>query len=79
MLRIGELSRRSGVSVDVLRAWERRYGLLEPRRTGGGFRLYGDEDVARVQRMRAHLAAGLSAGQAAELARATPAEAPRAS
>ena len=33
LLRIGELSRRAGVSVELLRAWERRYGLLEPSRT----------------------------------------------
>ena len=32
-LRIGELSRRVGVSPELLRAWERRYGLLEPART----------------------------------------------
>src|SRR5215213_4723209 len=35
-LRIGELSRRTGVSPELLRAWERRYGLLEPERTEGG-------------------------------------------
>ena len=35
LLRIGELSRRSGVSPDVLRVWERRYGLLRPERTDG--------------------------------------------
>ena len=31
-LRIGELSKRSGVSPELLRAWERRYGLLKPAR-----------------------------------------------
>ena len=39
-VRIGELSRRSGVSTELLRAWERRYGLLRPTRSEGGFRLY---------------------------------------
>ena len=52
-LRIGELSRRVGVSSELLRAWERRYGLLSPTRTPGGFRLYGDEDERRVVRMLA--------------------------
>ena len=47
-LRIGELSRRTGVSRELLRAWERRYGLLQPQRTPGGFRLYTDRDLARV-------------------------------
>ena len=40
MFRIGELSRRTGVSADLLRAWERRYGLLRPVRSPGGLRLY---------------------------------------
>jgi DNA-binding transcriptional MerR regulator len=64
-LRIGELSRRTGVSPELLRAWERRYGLLEPGRTSGRFRLYADADVARVRSMREHLARGLSASEAA--------------
>lgn len=67
-LRIGELSRRTGVSVELLRAWERRYGLLAPSRTGGGFRLYGEGDERRVRRMLHHLDAGISAGEAARLA-----------
>ena len=68
-LRIGELARRSGVSTDLLRAWERRYGLLEPTRTAGGYRLYSADDEARVRAMQAHLARGLSAAEAARLAR----------
>jgi MerR family transcriptional regulator, light-induced transcriptional regulator len=68
MLRIGELSRRLGVSDHVLRAWESRYGLLQPTRSSGGFRLYSETDVARVRRMQAHLAQGLSAAEAARVA-----------
>jgi len=71
LLRIGELSRRTGVAPELLRAWERRYGLLEPGRTPGRFRLYSEADVARIGSMRAHLDAGLSASEAA---RATLAE-----
>jgi DNA-binding transcriptional MerR regulator/methylmalonyl-CoA mutase cobalamin-binding subunit len=70
-LRIGEMSRRLGVSDHVLRAWETRYGLLHPRRSAGGFRLYSDSDEGQVRRMQHHLASGLSA---AEAARATIAE-----
>ncbi len=70
-LRIGELSRRVGVSDHVLRAWETRYGLLRPQRSAGGFRLYSDRDEDQVRRMQLHLSAGLSA---AEAARATIAE-----
>jgi DNA-binding transcriptional MerR regulator len=65
MIRIGELSRRLGVSEHVLRAWERRYGLLRPTRSAGGYRLYSDADELRIRRMQAHLARGLSAAEAA--------------
>jgi MerR family transcriptional regulator, light-induced transcriptional regulator len=70
LLRIGELSRRTGVRADTLRAWERRYGLLHPARSEGGFRLYGLEDEDRVRAMLALLDSGVSAAQAARLARA---------
>ena len=65
-LRIGELSRRLGVSDHVLRAWETRYGLLHPFRSTGGYRLYSEADADRIRRMQAHLAAGLSAAEAAQ-------------
>jgi DNA-binding transcriptional MerR regulator len=75
VLRIGELSKRSGVSPDLLRAWERRYGLLRPTRSAGGLRLYSQADLERVRVMREHLDAGLAAAQAAALAlRAGPSE-----
>ncbi len=67
-LRIGELSRRSGVSTQLLRAWERRYGLLEPMRTEGGYRLYSDRDERRVAGMLSNLERGLSAAEAARAA-----------
>jgi DNA-binding transcriptional MerR regulator len=66
-LRIGELSRRIGVSPELLRAWERRYGLLRPERSGGGFRLYGPADEQRIRLMQEHLERGLSAAEAARL------------
>ena len=72
-IRIGELSRRTGVGVDTLRAWERRYGVLEPTRSDGGFRLYGPADEARARRMSELIASGLSAAQAADEARAAAA------
>jgi DNA-binding transcriptional MerR regulator len=65
LLRIGELSRRLGVSDHVLRAWESRYGLMRPVRSAGGFRLYSAADEGRIRRMQAYLAEGLSAAEAA--------------
>jgi DNA-binding transcriptional MerR regulator len=67
-LRIGELSRRVGVSPELLRAWERRYELLQPTRSSGGFRLYSDADELRVRRMQGHLQQGMSAAEAAQAA-----------
>ena len=66
-LRIGELAKRTGVSPELLRAWEQRYGLLQPTRTAGGFRLYSAADEARVQRMQSLVSGGLAAAQAARL------------
>ena len=68
LVRIGELSRRTGVGVDTLRAWERRYGLLEPERSPGGFRLYRAADEERVSTMKALIDSGVSAAEAARLA-----------
>jgi DNA-binding transcriptional MerR regulator len=68
VLRIGELARRLGVSQDLLRAWERRYGLLQPVRSAGGFRLYSSADEQRVRRMQSHLGRGLAAAEAARAA-----------
>ncbi|HSD22915.1 MAG TPA: B12-binding domain-containing protein [Solirubrobacterales bacterium] len=77
LVRIGELSRRTGVGVDTLRAWERRYGLLEPQRSAGGFRLYGSGDQQRVQAMKTLIDSGVSAAEAARLAAAeAPSPAP---
>src|SRR4051794_19353459 len=76
LLRIGELSKRAGVSPELLRAWERRYGLLTPTRSAGGLRLYSSADVARVERMRRHLADGLAAAEAAALATQSDADPP---
>jgi DNA-binding transcriptional MerR regulator len=73
LLRIGELSRRTGVSPETLRAWERRYQLFEPRRTEGGFRLYSASDVARIVAMKQLLAEGVSASEAAQRVMAEPA------
>lgn len=67
-VRIGELSRRVEVPTTLLRAWERRYGLLHPVRSEGNFRLYSLEDVARVWAMKAHLARGHAAAEAARMA-----------
>jgi DNA-binding transcriptional MerR regulator/methylmalonyl-CoA mutase cobalamin-binding subunit len=68
---IRELSRRVGVSTDLLRKWEQRYAVLNPQRTAGNQRLYSRVDEARARVMLRHLHDGMPAAQAAELAIST--------
>lgn len=67
-MRIGELSRRTGVSPELLRAWEQRYDLLRPERSPGGFRLYSEADERRVRRTTTLISRGVSAAEAARQA-----------
>ena len=64
-LRIGQLSERVGVRPELLRVWERRYGVLRPARSEGGFRLYSAADEERVRLMQRALRSGLSTAEAA--------------
>jgi len=59
-MRIGELARRAGVGVSALRAWERRFGFLDPSRSSGHQRLYTESDLERVCAVRRLTAEGLS-------------------
>ncbi len=68
-LRIGEFAQRVGVSTDVLRAWERRYGLLPPRRSSGNYRLYGAEDERIVREVISLRDRGVPIAEAVEVAR----------
>lgn len=64
-MRIGELARRTGVSERALRYYEEQ-GLLTPERRPSGYRVYRDEHVPAVRRIRILLAAGLSTAQIQE-------------
>lgn len=64
---IAVVSERTGLSQDLLRVWERRYRAVEPKRGGGGHRLYSDAEVARLRLLAAASAAGRSIGQIAGL------------
>ena len=68
-VRIGELSRRTGVHTDTIRVWERRYDLVEPQRTSKGYRLYSSADEDVIRAMRELTAKGVAAAEAAALAR----------
>lgn len=61
------VSRRTGLSPDVLRAWEKRYGVVEPGRSEGGRRLYSDNDIDRLRLLRRASDAGRRISQIAQL------------
>lgn len=59
--------RRTGLTADVLRAWERRYRAVEPVRSSSGRRLYSDDDIERLRLLKRATGAGRSIGQVATL------------
>jgi DNA-binding transcriptional MerR regulator len=67
---IKQAAMRSGVGASLIRAWERRYGVVHPERTAGGYRLYSNEEIARLRAMRELIERGWSAAQAAVAAAA---------
>jgi DNA-binding transcriptional MerR regulator len=76
--RIGTAARLSGVAIDTVRNWERRYGLVVGVRSRGGQRLYSDADVEQLRALRRLVGDGLSAGEAhhvlaSRLSRSSPA------
>ena len=65
MYNIKQAAARAGVSVPVLRAWERRYGIVSPERSPSGYRRFDDANVARVKTMRGLVESGWSPSAAA--------------
>ncbi|MFW5947334.1 MAG: MerR family transcriptional regulator [Gemmatimonadota bacterium] len=64
---IGVAAERTGLTTDVIRAWERRYGAVEPARDASGQRLYTDAEVERLRLLRRATEAGRSISQVAGL------------
>jgi MerR family transcriptional regulator, light-induced transcriptional regulator len=58
---------RTGLTPDVLRAWEKRYGVVTPIRSDGGQRLYSDEDVERLSLLTRAVSGGRAISQVAKL------------
>ena len=65
MYNIKQAAAKAGVSVPVLRAWERRYGIVSPPRTASGYRRFDDATVARIRTMRELVGEGWSPSAAA--------------
>ncbi len=64
MYSIKQASIRSGVSVPLIRAWERRYSVVSPQRTASGYRLYDDTAIATLVRVRELTESGWTASEA---------------
>ncbi len=61
------VARRSGLTADVLRAWEKRYSVVQPTRSPGGRRLYSNGDIERLILLREATDAGRRIGDVAAL------------
>lgn len=61
------VARRTGLTPDVLRVWERRYHAVVPQRSSSGRRLYSDQDIDRLLLLHRAIVAGRSIGQVARL------------
>lgn len=66
MYTIRQAAIRTGLSVALLRVWERRYGVVEPTRTPAGYRLYDDDAIARLAAMQQLVTEGWAPRQAAQ-------------
>lgn len=60
-------ARLTGLSAEVLRAWERRYGVVEPQRTAGGSRRYTAADLEKLRLLKAAVDAGHRIGRVAQM------------
>lgn len=68
------VAQRTGLTPELVRAWERRYHVVEPQRSAGGQRLYSDDDIEHLRRLHRAVLAGRSIGQVALLEREALAE-----
>lgn len=60
---IREVEQRTGVKPVTLRAWQRRYGLINPHRSEKGHRLYTEQDVLHIEQILHWLARGVAIGK----------------
>ena len=67
--RIHRVAKITSLSKDVIRVWERRFGLLKPTRGANRYRNYSDEDIALLRFLKEQLDAGGSIGELAKLGR----------
>lgn len=64
---IREVSRLTGINPVTLRAWERRYGLIQPTRTESGHRLYSMSDIEKVRSILAWIERGVAVSKVGKI------------
>jgi MerR HTH family regulatory protein len=63
-LTLKAVSRRTGIPAATLRTWQRRYGFMRPLRSPSGYRLYGEEEIARIEQVKYLVGQGIRIGVA---------------
>ncbi|HBX80674.1 MAG TPA: transcriptional regulator [Propionibacteriaceae bacterium] len=66
MYTVSQVSALTGVAEGTLRVWERRYGVVSPQRSSGGYRLYDEGQLTRLREMATLVRGGVPASRAAE-------------
>jgi DNA-binding transcriptional MerR regulator/methylmalonyl-CoA mutase cobalamin-binding subunit len=64
---MGVVTQRTGLTSHAIRAWERRYGVVDPGRSAGGHRLYSDREVERLRLLHRLTIGGRQIGQLSDL------------
>jgi PAS domain S-box-containing protein len=63
-LTLKAVSRRTGIPAATLRTWEHRYRFMRPRRSATGIRLYGEDEIARIEQVKYLVSQGVRVGAA---------------
>ena len=66
-INISEVCQQTGVAAVTLRAWERRYGLIKPKRTPKGHRLYSQANIQEIIKIVGWLNRGVAISKVVEL------------
>src|SRR5688500_14712400 len=67
--RIKTVASLTGITPTTLRAWERRYDVVDPQRTASGYRVYSENDIAMLVRVKSLVDKGFKAGEAIDIVR----------
>jgi DNA-binding transcriptional MerR regulator len=63
-LTLKAVSLRTGIPAATLRTWEHRYRFMRPQRSSTGYRLYGEDEIARIEQVKYLVSQGVRVGAA---------------